>query len=85
MLWGKMPQAGRWEGKSVADELAGTVPAAGATSAGNQAVFVTGDNLGSINTGVIINIAGDGFEKNREIARTTLAAGARAPFHAPLR
>jgi len=69
----------------VADELAGTVPAAGGTSAGNQAVVVTGDNLGSINTGVIINIAGDGFEKNREIARTILAAGARAPFHAPLR
>ena len=70
----------------MADELAGTVPAAGGTSAGNQAVFVTGDNLGSINTGVIIiNIAGDGFEKNREIARTILAAGARAPFHAPLR
>lgn len=46
---------------------------------GDQAVRVGGDNYGTINTGVIVNIHGDDIEKNREIARTVLAATLLAP------
>ena len=60
-------------------DTAGGTPRAGAASLGNQAVVVSGDNLGSINTGVIINISGDGFEKNLAIGRTILAAALLAP------
>jgi hypothetical protein len=45
----------------------------------DRAVAVRGNNSGTINTGVIVNIHGDDIEKNREIARTILAATLLAP------
>ena len=45
----------------------------------HHAVAVGGDNLGTINTGTIINIRGDDIEKNVEIARRVLAASKLAP------
>lgn len=51
----------------------------GAVAAGNRAVVVGGDNFGTINTGVIVNIHGDDIQKNREIARAILAASLLAP------
>ena len=48
-------------------------------ASGQAAVAVGGDNLGTINTGVIINIHGDGIQKNREIGRAILAASLLAP------
>ena len=51
----------------------------GPTASGDRAVAVGGDNHGTINTGVIVNIHGDDIEKNREIARAILAATLLAP------
>lgn len=51
----------------------------GAAAAGDRAVAVSGDNYGTINTGVIVNIHGDDIEKNRDVARTILAATLLAP------
>jgi len=51
----------------------------GATTLGNQAVAIGGNNLGTINTGVIINIQGDDVEKNVDVARMVLAASLLAP------
>lgn len=58
---------------------------AGTISLGERAVAIQGDNLGSINTGVIINIHGDDIEKNRDVARTILAATLLAPPLEPKR
>ena len=49
------------------------------TSLGERAVAIKGDNLGGINTGMIINIHGDDIGKNRDIARAILAATLLAP------
>jgi hypothetical protein len=46
---------------------------------GPAAVVVQGDNAGSINTGVILNIQGDDAEKNLAVARALLAASLLAP------
>ena len=46
---------------------------------GDHAVAVAGDNLGTINTGLIVNIQGDDIEKNVEVARMVLAASRLAP------
>ena len=51
----------------------------GPVASGDQAVVVGGDNSGTINTGVIVNIHGDDVEKNRDIARSVLAAALLAP------
>jgi hypothetical protein len=48
-------------------------------ASGDAAVVVGGDNHGTINTGVIVNIHGDDIERNRDIARTILAATLLAP------
>ncbi|MGB7988772.1 MAG: hypothetical protein WCF44_05215 [Candidatus Methylophosphatis roskildensis] len=53
--------------------------ASSAPGVGARGVAVGGDNYGSINTGVIINIAGDDIERNRLIARSVLAATLLAP------
>jgi hypothetical protein len=51
----------------------------GAMAVGAQGVGIAGANYGTINTGVIVNIGGDDIEKNREIARTVLAATLLSP------
>ena len=51
----------------------------GTTVLGSQAVAVSGNNLGTINTGVIVNIHGDAIEKNVGVARAILAASLLAP------
>src|SRR5262245_4237100 len=48
-------------------------------AAGDRAVGVSGDNYSTIHTGVIVNIHGDGVEKNLGVARTVLAATLLAP------
>ena len=57
----------------------------GTISLGERAVAIQGNNQGSINTGVIINIHGDDIEKNRDVARTILAATLLAPPLEPKR
>jgi hypothetical protein len=52
---------------------------------GERAVAVGGHNYGSINTGVILQIAGDDIERNTRIARTVLAATLLAPPLEPAR
>ncbi len=54
-------------------------------SMGERAVAVLGDNQGTINTGVIIDIHGEDIQKNRDIARTILAATLLAPPLEPRR
>lgn len=51
----------------------------GVIASGYGAVALGGDNHGSINTGVIVNIHGDGIERDLGIARTILAATLLAP------
>ena len=48
-------------------------------ASGEAAVAVGGANLGTINTGVIVNIHGDDIQRNRAIARAILAATLLAP------
>lgn len=48
-------------------------------ASGDRAVAVGANNYGTINTGVIVNIHGDDIEKNRQIARSVLAATLLAP------
>lgn len=59
--------------------------ATGAASLGERAVAVGGNNFGTINTGVIVNIGGDDIERNTQIARTVLAATLLAPPLEPKR
>jgi hypothetical protein len=51
----------------------------GSMAVGAQGVAIAGANYGAINTGVIIHIHGDDIEKNREVARTILAATLLSP------
>jgi hypothetical protein len=55
------------------------IPSPSAPALGNSAVAVGGDNYGTINTGLIVNIHGDDIEKNLQVARTVLAASLLAP------
>ena len=61
------------------DRTSDTQGASTTVLSGDRAVAVGGDNSGTINTGVIVNISGDDIEKNREIARAILAASLLAP------
>ena len=51
----------------------------GTTVLGSQAVAVSGNNLGTINTGIIVNIHGDDIEKTLGVARAVAAASLLAP------
>ena len=51
----------------------------GAIAVGAQGVGIGGNNSGTINTGVILNIHGDDVEKNRDLARVIYAATLLAP------
>lgn len=51
----------------------------GGVAAGKRNAAVGGDNYGTINTGVIINIHGYDIEKNVWVARAVLAATLLAP------
>jgi hypothetical protein len=51
----------------------------GVTAIAAGGVGVGGDNYGAINTGTIINIHGDDIDRNREVARTILAATLLSP------
>lgn len=60
-------------------------PASRAGSLGERAVAVGGNNFGTINTGVIVQIGGDDIERNTQIARTVFAATLLAPPLEPKR
>jgi hypothetical protein len=60
-------------------------PPQGTTTIGNHAVAIGGNNVGTINTGVIVNISGDDIEKNIDVARMILAASLLAPPLDPAR
>jgi hypothetical protein len=83
--WCTIAETCRTGAETLPDTTSETPPVSATVVSGDGAVAVGGDNQGTINTGVIVNIGGDDIEKNRAIARTILAATLLAPPLDPAR